>query len=57
VRGHDWSGVSVDGLPHLQRWMAAMAERPACQKGVLVPPPKAATDAERAKAVTSIVQR
>ena len=37
VRGHEWSGVSVDGLPALQRWMAAMAERPAVQRGLLVP--------------------
>jgi GST-like protein len=29
VRTHDWSGVSVDGLAHHQRGMAAMAARPA----------------------------
>jgi GST-like protein len=57
VRTHDWSGVSVDGLPHLQRWMAAMAARPACQKGLLVPPRRQASDAERAKDAESIVQR
>ena len=37
VRIHDWSGVSVEGLPHLQRWMAALAARPAVQRGLLVP--------------------
>jgi GSH-dependent disulfide-bond oxidoreductase len=37
VRIHDWAGVSVDGLDHLQRWMATLAARPACQKGVLIP--------------------
>jgi glutathione S-transferase len=37
VRTHGWSGVPVDGLANLQRWMAAMAERPACQRGVRVP--------------------
>ena len=37
VRIHDWSGVSVDGLPHLQRWMDALAARPAVQRGLLVP--------------------
>lgn len=57
VRTHDWSGVSVDGLPHLQRWMAAMAARPACQKGLLVPPRRQASDAERAQDAASIVQR
>ena len=33
VRIHDWAGVSVDGLAHLQRWMAELAERPAVQRG------------------------
>src|SRR5690606_674679 len=37
VRVHDWAGVAVDGLPHLQRWMAALASRPAVQRGLLVP--------------------
>lgn len=37
VRIHDWSGVSVAGLSHLQRWMAALAARPAVQRGLLVP--------------------
>ncbi len=37
VRIHEWSGVSVEGLPHLQRWMAALAARPAVQRGLLVP--------------------
>jgi GST-like protein len=37
VRTYKWSGVSVDGLDHLRRWMAQMHERPACQKGIEVP--------------------
>jgi GST-like protein len=37
VRGYDWSGVSVEGLPALQRWMAAMEARPAVQRGLQVP--------------------
>ena len=37
VRTHDWSGVAVDGLPHLQRWMDALAARPAVQRGLQVP--------------------
>jgi glutathione S-transferase len=37
VRTYRWSGVSIDGLEHLQRWLAAMKARPACQKGVEVP--------------------
>jgi GSH-dependent disulfide-bond oxidoreductase len=38
VRTHEWPGISVDGLAHLQRWMAAIGARPAVQKGVTIPP-------------------
>jgi glutathione S-transferase/GST-like protein len=37
VRTHPWSGVSVDGLEHLQRWLTAVGDRPAVQRGVQVP--------------------
>jgi GST-like protein len=38
VRTHKWSGVDLDGLPHLQRWVDRLAARPACQRGIDVPP-------------------
>lgn len=37
VRVHDWAGVSLDGLPQLQRWLDSLAARPAVQRGLLVP--------------------
>jgi len=37
VRIYEWSGVDIEGLPNLQRWMQQLAERPACQKGISVP--------------------
>jgi GST-like protein len=37
VRTYKWSGVSIDGLEHLRRWLDAMKERPACQRGIEVP--------------------
>ena len=37
VRTYKWSGVPVEGLPHLRRWLDAMKERPACRRGVEVP--------------------
>ena len=37
ARTYEWSGVSVDGLDHLQRWLAAIGERPAVQRGREVP--------------------
>ena len=48
VRTHNWSGVSIEDLPHLQRWVDAIYERPACQRGVKMP--------ERAKDPDSIVK-
>ena len=35
---HEWPGVDVSGLDHLARWMAAIGERPAVQRGLAVPP-------------------
>ena len=37
ARTHKWSGISIEGLDNLQRWMGAINERPACRKGVAVP--------------------
>ena len=37
VRTYKWSGVSIDGLANLRRWLDAMKARPACRKGVEVP--------------------
>jgi GST-like protein len=37
VSGHEWSGVSVEEFPHLQRWLAEVGARPAVQAGRDVP--------------------
>ena len=37
ARGYLWPGLSIDGLENLQRWLAAIEERPAVQKGVSIP--------------------
>lgn len=37
VRTARWSGVETAGLPHLERWLAAIAERPAAIRGITVP--------------------
>lgn len=37
VRTHKWSGISIDGLPNLQRWLEAIMARPGVQKGISVP--------------------
>ena len=41
---HGWSGVEVEGLPHLERWIEAVGARPAVQKGRMVPEVPAAEE-------------
>jgi hypothetical protein len=38
VRGYGWSGVTLEGLSHLQRWHDLVAARPAVIRGCAVPP-------------------
>lgn len=56
VRIHDWSGVSVEGLEHLQRWIAALEARPAVQRGLLVPR-REVDDAKAVKTAQSMLVR
>lgn len=37
VRTHKWSGISVDGLENLDRWIKVMRDQPGMQKGIEVP--------------------
>lgn len=50
VAGHEWSGVSIEGLPGVQRWLDLVGSRPAVQKGRAVPPPPAPEEREKAVA-------
>ena len=54
VHAHAWGGMSVDGLPSLQRWLAAIAARPAVIRGKQVPAPRA-TSADVVAAARSIL--
>lgn len=38
ARTHRWSGVDIDDLPHLQRWLAQIRQRPAVERGLQAPP-------------------
>ncbi|HSC06306.1 MAG TPA: glutathione S-transferase N-terminal domain-containing protein [Steroidobacteraceae bacterium] len=38
ARGYEWSGVSIDGLDHLRRWLDKVGARPAVQRGKDIPP-------------------
>ena len=37
VRTHKWSGISIEGLDHLQRWIKAMYDQPGMSAGLSVP--------------------
>src|SRR3546814_17498147 len=37
VRSHRWSGIEIDDLPHLARWVQTMYRRPGCLRGIKVP--------------------
>ncbi len=39
VISHDWSGVDIDGLDHLARWLNSVGRRPAVGRGMDVPEP------------------
>ena len=57
VRIYEWSGISIDGLDNLKKWIDMMAARPACERGIKIPErPKVSAD-EAAKAVDSIVMK
>ncbi len=54
VRAHDWSGISLDGLDDLRRWLERIEARPAVQRGLIVPEPRERTTQEQVdKAVSS----
>jgi glutathione S-transferase len=37
VQGYQWSGVTLDGLAHLEAWLDRVGARPAVQRGKAVP--------------------
>ena len=37
VRTYKWSGIPLEGLSNVRRWLDVMKERPKCRKGVEVP--------------------
>ena len=48
ITGHDWAGVSLDGLPNLQRWQNAIERRAAIQREISAPSEKAASTRDEA---------
>lgn len=58
IRSHEWSGFSLEGLDHLNRWKLAIDARPASQRGINIPPDEdQLSDKERAEAILKMVQK
>jgi glutathione S-transferase/GST-like protein len=55
ARSHEWSGVGIDGLEHLERWLEAIAARPAVQRGQAVPD-SSTTPEEKSKRAEQVVE-
>lgn len=56
VQGYSWAGLSVDGLPNLERWLKTIGERPAVQRGKKVPETVVPTaDDDRVKTARSLL--
>jgi glutathione S-transferase len=53
VMQHDWAGVAIDDLIHLQRWLSEIGERPAVQRGAAIPHPQAEPDPETGKVLVA----
>ena len=45
---HEWSGIDVDGLVHVQAWLERMAQRPAVARGRKIPERVSSRDTTRA---------
>jgi glutathione S-transferase/GST-like protein len=50
ARTWKWSGVPIDDLPHLTRWLEQVRARPAVQAGLQMPPSRANLAEDEAKA-------
>ena len=45
IRSHRWARVPTEGLTDLERWMDQMRARPACERGLNIPPSPGRADA------------
>ncbi|RKF20301.1 glutathione S-transferase [Alginatibacterium sediminis] len=57
VSKYEWSGISLEGLDHLQRWIEELAKRPAFIQGLLKPESGFKNDAEKAQKNQNMVTR
>ena len=55
VRIYKWSEIDISGLDNLRLWMDRMKARPACIKGVAIPP--RAEESAQVKSAKSMIQK
>ena len=48
IRSHRWARVPTEGLTNLERWIDQMRNRPACERGLNIPPSPGRADAVKA---------
>ncbi len=54
VRAYAWAGLRIKELPNLKRWLKAIAERPAVQRGLAVPETRDTTTKEAADEIQKV---
>ena len=52
-----WAGVETEGLENLERWMAAVGDRPAVQRGRAVPAPPEADEAPKPEEIEKTARK
>lgn len=57
VNIHEWSGVDISDLDHLQRWLNELSQRPACIRGLAIPPSPELSDEERAAQIQKMLTK
>lgn len=61
IRTHSWSGIKMDGLDHLERWLKEIKDMPGIKEGLDIPIPltelKKIRDEKRVKNADAIVQK
>ena len=56
VHTHRWPRISVEGLDNLIRWIEVIRARPACQRGILIPPPAGNAQKQKALGASMVTQ-
>ncbi len=56
VHTHRWPRISIEGLENLARWIDNLGNRPACQRGILIPPPAGSAEKQKKLGASMVTQ-